>query len=99
MARQTLTDLYRQFMKKEHVGDMESQRQADIRFLQMALPGMRYSPVKLGQVLQKHSLNRVIHHYGKKLVQEVSRQPEYLESKEKLLNKCYPDNVDNHFKL
>lgn len=99
MARQTLTDLYRQFMKKEHVGDMESQRQADIRFLQMALPGMRYSPVKLGQVLQKHSLNRVISHYGKKLVREVSQQPEYQKRREEMMDRLYPDNIENRFKL
>ena len=56
---------------------MEAQREADIRFLRMAMPGMQYSPLKLAQVLQKYSLNRVISHYGKKLVREVSQQPEY----------------------
>lgn len=77
MAQPSLAALYKRFMKGQDITGMEAQREADIRFLRMAMPGMQYSPLKLAQVLQKYSLNRVISHYGKKLVREVSQQPEY----------------------
>ena len=99
MAQPSLAALYKRFMKGQDITGMEAQREADIRFLRMAMPGMQYSPLKLAQVLQKYSLNRVISHYGKKLVREVSQQPEYQKRREEMMDRLYPDNIENRFKL
>lgn len=93
MKIQSLATQYKQFMRRQNIDGMDAQRKADVRFLQAIMPTMRYSPVKLAQVIQKYSANRVISHYGKKLVKEVSFQASYLESKEKLINKQYPRNA------
>ena len=99
MAQPSLAALYKRFMKGQDITGMEAQREADIRFLRMTMPGMQYSPLKLAQVLQKYSPNRVISHYGKKLVREVSHQPEYQKRREEMINRLYPCNIENRFKL
>lgn len=99
MAQPSLATLYKRFMKGQKITGMEAQREADICFLCMTMPGMQYSPLKLAQVLQKYSLNRVVSHYGKKLVREVSHHPEYLKSREQMINRLYPANIENRFKL
>ena len=99
MAQPSLAALYKRFMKGQEITGIEAQREADIRFLRMAMPGMQYSPLKLAQVLQKYSLNRVISPYGKKLVREVSQQPEYQKRREEMMDRLYPDNIENRFKL
>lgn len=92
MRKHSLAEQYKQFMKKQNIDGMDSQREADIHFLQCMLPNMKYPPDRLAQVIQKYSLNRAISHYGKKLVKEISRQPQVLANKEKLLNQMYPRN-------
>ena len=47
MAQPSLAALYKRFMKGQDITGMEAQREADIRFLRMAMPGMQYSPLKL----------------------------------------------------
>ena len=44
MAQPSLAALYKRFMKGQDITGMEAQREADIRFLRMAMPGMQYSP-------------------------------------------------------
>lgn len=97
MKDQTLAEKYKSFMKRETVTDEESQRNADIQFLQAMLPTMQYPTTRLSQVLQKYSLNRSIPNYGKKLVKEVQKEAIYLKQQEKLINKCYPDDVGHRF--
>ena len=99
MAQPSLAALYKRFMKGQDITGMEAQREADIRFLRMTMPGMQYSPLKLAQVLQKYSPNRVISDFGKKLVREVSHQQEYQKRREEMINRLYPYNIENRFKL
>lgn len=100
MKTQSLAEQYKQFMKRQNIDGMDAQRKADVRFLQLIMPTMRYSPVKLAQVIQKYSQNRVISHYGKKLVKEVSLQPQCLKGKEKKINQQYPRTaLCKHFRM
>lgn len=97
MAQPSLAALYKRFMKGHHRDG--STARGRYTFPAHGMPGMQYSPLKLAQVLQKYSLNRVISHYGKKLVREVSQQPEYQKRREEMMDRLYPDNIENHFKL
>ncbi len=100
MKTQSLAEQYKQFIRRQNIDGMDAQRKADVRFLQAIMPTMRYSPVKLAQVIQKYSQNRVISHYGKKLVKEVSLQPQCLENKEKKINQQYPRTaLCKHFRM
>ena len=41
MAQPSLAALYKRFMKGQDITGMEAQREADIRFLRMTMPGMQ----------------------------------------------------------
>ena len=53
MAQPSLAAPYKRFMKGQEITGIEAQREADIRFLRMAMPGKQYSPLKLAEVLQQ----------------------------------------------
>lgn len=97
MKNQTLAEKYKSFMKRQTVTDTDTQRDADMRFLQLVMPSMQYPVTRLAQVLQKYSLNRVITNYGKKLVKEAEKEGAYLKEQEKMINHLYPIDAGNRF--
>lgn len=89
----TLAERYQSF-RRQHEADYSSGKELDKAFLVEVLTKGYGNPDKAARVLQKYSENRTIAHYGKKLVKDVERT-----AHQKQLNRCYPDNVENMFKL
>lgn len=94
----TLAERYQSF-RRQHEADYPSGKDLDKAFLVEVLTKGYGNPDKAARVLQKYSENRTIAHYGKKLVKDVERTALVQAAHQKQLNRCYPDNVENMFKL
>ena len=94
----TLAERYQSFCR-HHEADYASLKELDKAFLVEVLTKGCGNPDKAARVLQKYSENRTIAHYGKKLVKDVKRTALVQAAHQKQLNRCYPDNVENMFKL
>lgn len=96
--KKTLAEHYKAF-RRQHEADYPTGEDLDKAFLVEVLTKGCGNPDKAARVLQKYSENRAIAHYGKKLVKDVERTPLVQAAHQKQLNRCYPDNVENMFKL
>lgn len=94
----TLAERYQSF-RRHHEADYASIKELDKAFLVEVLTKGCGNPDKAARVLQKCSENRTIAYYGKKLVKDVERTALVQAAHQKQLNRCYPDNVENMFKL
>ena len=94
----TLAERYQSF-RRHHEADYASLKELDKAFLVEILTKGYGTPDKAARVIQKHSENRAIPRYGKKLVKEAERTAIVQAAHQKQLNRCYPDNVENMFKL
>lgn len=94
----TLAERYQSF-RRQHEADYSSGKELDKAFLVEVLTKGYGNPDKAARVVQKYSKNHAISHYGKKLVKEAERTAIVQAAHQKQLNRCYPDNAENMFKL